>query len=299
MASRFVLLCLLVGLTAPLAFAQGMSEDYVRERKRARFERPYGVGFEWDVLAHGALFEQMQKVRAEGLPADRIGYSRDLDGMPLGVFLDTELSVRWSWHDSLTAGYGFHILRTFEDELEETTRYNGVIYPEGVDVDYGADWHDMFLAYRRDLFHLGLDGNFTMFAEVGLEWGMITTKFGSDTFTVKNDRDMERFRELLPWYTVGLGFELGIGQSIKLSALGRGTYEVGVPTFQKRDGEDMKQSVVSLTGIATFEYAITDWFSFIARAKYRYLKVKLYGGYRSDQFLWYSYGPEVGFGFRF
>lgn len=294
-------LCLLFALAScvPALCAQGMSEDYVRERTRARFSRPHGVTFEWDVLAHGALFDQRQKVRAEGLPADRIGYSKDMDGVPLGVFLDTELRMRWSWDDSIIAGYGFHVLREFEDDLEETTRFNGVSYPAGIDVDYGADWHDLFLVYRRDLFHLGLDGNFTLFAEVGLEWGLFTTRFGSDTFTVKDDRDTERFRELLPWYTVGLGFELGIGQSIKLSAQGRGTYEVGVPTFQKRDGEDMKQSVVSLTGIATFEYAITDWFSFIARAKYRYIKMKLYGGYRSDQFLWYSYGPEVGFGFRF
>lgn len=299
MASRFVLLCLLAGLVAPLAFAQGMSEDYVRERTRARFERPYGIGFEWDVLAHGALFEQMHKVRAEGLPADRIGYSKDMDGVPLGVFLDTEFRVRWSWHDSLTAGYGFHILRAFEDDPDENTRFNGVNYPAGVDVDYGSDWHDLRLTYRRDLFRIGLAGNFTMFAEVGLEWGLFTAKFGSDTFTVKNDRDTERFRELLPWYTVGLGMELEIGQSIKLLAQGRGTYESGMPTFQKRDGESMKQSVVSLTGTATLEYAITDWFSFVARGKFRYLKLKLYGGYRSDQFLWYSYGPEVGFGFRF
>jgi len=299
MALRFALVLVLVSLSAPLAFAQGMSEDYVRERTRARFERPYGIGFEWDVLAHGALFEQMQKVRADGTPGDRIGYSRDLDGVPIGVFLDTEFRLRWSWYDSISAGYGFHILRAFEDDLDENTRFNGVNYPKGVDADYASDWHDMRLLYRRDLFRLGLGGTFTMFAEVGLEWGLITTKFGSDTFTVQDDRDEERFRELLPWYTAGLGLEIEIGQSIKITAQGRGTYEVGVPTFQKRDGDDMKQSVISLTGTATFEYAITDWFSVIARAKYRYLKVKLYGGYRSDQFLWYSYGPEVGFGFRF
>ncbi len=299
MAPRFALLLSLCILCAPLALAQGMSEDYVRERTRARFARPYGIGIEWDLLAHGALFDQMQKVRANGIPGDRIGYSRDMDGLPIGVFLDTELSLRWSWHDSVTVGYGFHVLREFDDELDENTRFNGVIYPKGVDVDYGADWHDMFAVYRRDLFHLGLAGNFAVFAEIGLEWGLITTRFGSDTYRVKDDRDVERFAELLPWYTAGLGFEWQIGQHVRLSAQGRGTYEVGVPTFQRRDDETMKQSVVSLTGLVGFEYAVTDWFSIVARAKYRYLKLKLYGGYRSDQFLWWSAGPEIGIGFRF
>ncbi|MBX3474183.1 MAG: hypothetical protein KF754_07350 [Planctomycetes bacterium] len=298
MVARFCLLFLMTLAVSPL-FAQGMSEDYVRERTRARFARPHGITLDWDVLAYGAYFDQMQKVRAEGLPANGIGYSRDFDGVPIGVFLDTEFRLRWSWHDSITASYSFAILRTFEDELEDTTRFNGVAYPAGVDVDYGADWHDLRLTYRRDLLHIGLAGNFVIFGEIGLEWGTFTTRFGSDTFTVKNDRDTERFRELLPWYTAGVGLEWQIGQDIRLLASGRGTYEVGVPTFQKRDGDDMKQSVVSLTGIASFEYAINDWFALVVRAKYRYLKLKLYGGYRSDQFLWYSYGPEVGFGLRF
>ncbi|MBK9976067.1 MAG: hypothetical protein IPP14_14940 [Planctomycetes bacterium] len=299
MVLRLALLALLLPLLASAALAQGMSEDYVRERTRAKYQRPYGLSIEWDLLGYGALFDQQQKVRANGLPADRIGFVDDAGGAPIGAFLDTELRVRWSWNDSIEAGYSFQILRAFDDTLDEVTRFNGVTYPKGVDSDFGSDWHDMHLTYRRDLFRIGLADSFTLFALVGLEWGVIKTHFGSDTFSVQNDRDEERMRELLPWYTAGLGMELQLGESIRLTASGRGTYEVGVPTFQRRQGDDMKQSIISITGLASLEWAVTDWFSLILRAKYRYLKAKLYGGFRSDQFLWWSAGPEIGVGFRF
>jgi hypothetical protein len=61
----------------------------------------------------------------------------------------------------------------------------------------------------------------------------------------------------------------------------------------------MKQSIISLTGVITFDYAISDWFSLVFRAKGRYFKAKLYGGFRADEFLWTGIGPEVGIGLRF
>ena len=299
MTLRVLVVALLAAAAAASVAAQGVSEEYARERTRARFERPYGLGIEWDAFAHAPFFEQMHKVRAEGLPGDRIGYNRDMNALPLGVFLDTELRLRFSWHDSIEAGYGFAVLRAFDDRLDETSRFNGVVYPKGTDSDYGADWHEFRLLYRRDLFRLGLDGNFTMYGKVGLEWSMLKVQFGSDTYAVEQDRDEERLRELLPWWNAGLGFELNIGHDWRITAEGRGTYEVGVPTFQKRDGESFKQSIISLTGEAALEYRVTDWFALILRGKYRYFRAKLYGGYRADSFLWWSAGPEFGIGLRF
>jgi hypothetical protein len=278
--------------------AQGMSEDYVRARTEAKYSKPYGIGVEWDVFAHVPYFEQRHQVRANGLGGDSISYTRDMDAPPIGVFLDTELRVRFSWHDSIEAGYGFHVLRAFKDELDERTRFNGVIYPQGVDIDYGSDWHDFRLHYRRDLFRLGLAKDFTFYLTVGLEWTYLKVQVGSDSFPVRDDRDEEYFRELLPWWNAGLGMQIELGP-VRLTADARGTYAVGYPTFQRRDDETMKQSIVSLTGVVTFEYAITDWFSLIVRAKGRYFFAKLYGGFRSDRFVWYSVGPELGIGLRF
>jgi hypothetical protein len=297
-------LCFLLLVIASLAgadalSAQGMSEDYLRARAFEKFSRPHGIGIELDLFAHVPWFEQMQKVRAHGLPGDRIGFSRDMGGPPVGVFFDTELRVRFTWHDSIQAGYGFHILRAYDSATDESRRWNGIIYPEGVDLEYAADWHDFRLHYRRDLFRIGLQRNLTLYAVAGLEWGIFNTRVVSDTFPVSDNRGTEEFRELLPWWNVGLGFELELGQSIRMGADVRGTYAVGYPTFQKRDDSTMKQSVVSLTALVTFEYHLNDWIAVVARAKGRYLKLRLYGGDRQDNFLWYSVGPEVGFGFRF
>ncbi len=296
-----VLRLLILGLicaTAGSVAAQGMSEDYVRARTDEKFGKPHGVTARWDVFAHVPWFEQKHRVRANGLGGDTLGFVDDMDGLPIGAFLDTEFRLRFSWHDSIEAGYGFHVLRAFRDERDEATRFNGVLYPAGTDIDFGSDWHEMRLHYRRDLFRFGLAKQWTVYATAGLEWAYIKVQTGSDSFPVSDDRDEERFRELLPWWNAGLGMELDLG-TIRLGVDARGTYEVGFPTFQRRDGNNMKQSIISLTGLVTFEYALTDWFSLIARAKGRYFYAKLYGGFRSDRFLWYSVGPEVGFGISF
>ncbi|MCC7510298.1 MAG: hypothetical protein IT464_13135 [Planctomycetes bacterium] len=290
------LLMLGVLACAPLC-AQGMSEDYVRARAEAKFAKDHGISFEWDVFAHVPWFEQQHKVRANGLGGDGISFVRDMDGFPIGVFLDTEARLRFSWHDSIEVGYGFHVLRVFKNGLDDFTRFNGVLYPPKTDIDFRSDWHDMRIHYRRDLFRFGIDRNFTTYVTAGLEWAYLKAHTGSDTFPVADDRDEEHFRELLPWWNAGVGMQLEFGR-IRLTADGRGTYAVGYPTFQKRNDETMKQSIVSLNAYAAFEYQITDWFSFVVRAKFRYLFVKLYGGFRSDRFLWYGVGPEIGFGIR-
>lgn len=291
------LICLLLLLGAPLC-AQGMSEDYVRARTEARFASNHGVSLEWDLWAYAAFFEQQHKVRANGFGGDGIGFARDMDGLPVGVFLDTEARVRFSWHDSIEVGYGFALTRAFKDDLGTFVRFNGVVYPPGVDINFAADWHEMRLHYRRDLFRFGLGREFTLYATAGLEWSQITVQTGSDTFPVSKDRDVETFRELLPWWNAGVGLQLELGTRMRLTVDARGTYAVGYPTFQERDDNTMKQSIVSISGNVAFEYAITDWLVLTGRVKMRYLFVKLYGGSRSDRFLWYSLGPEIGFGIR-
>ncbi|MBX3460679.1 MAG: hypothetical protein KF696_12070 [Planctomycetes bacterium] len=291
------LVCLLLLLAAPLC-AQGMSEDYVRARTEAKFSRPHGITLEWDVMAHAAFFEQQHKVRANGFGGDGIGFARDMDGFPVGVFLDTEARLRFSWHDSIEVGYGFALTRAFKDDLGKFVRFNGVIYPPGTDIDFGADWHEVRLHYRRDLLRFGLGREFTLYATAGLEWSYVRVQTGSDTFPVSKNRDEETFKELLPWWNAGIGMQLELGTRIRLTADARGTYAIGYPTFQERDKDDMKQSVISISSHFTFEYAITDWFTLLARVKLRYFYTKLYGGWRSDRFLWYSLGPEVGFGIR-
>jgi hypothetical protein len=278
--------------------AQGMSSEYVEARTDAKYSKPHGVSLSWDIFAHVPWFDQRHEVRANGLEGDRLSFTDDADGLPIGVFLDTEMRLRFSWHDSIEAGYGFHVLRGFRDDIDEERRFNGVAYPEGVDLDYGSDWHEMRLHYRRDLFRLGLANNWTFYLTAGLEWAYIKVQTGSDSFPVREDRDEEHFRELLPWWNAGLGLEIEFGP-VRIGIDARGTYEVGVPTFQKRDDEPMKQSIISLTGVITFDYAIADWFSLVFRAKGRYFKAKLYGGFRADEFLWTGIGPEVGIGFRF
>ena len=294
-----VLLFLVVASCSTGVFAQGMSEDYVRERTDEKFSKPHGFSFEWDLFAYIPYFDQQQRVRSSGLGSDRIGYSDDMDGFPVGFFGGTEVRFRFSWHDSVEVGYSLYYTRAFKDELGEFKRWNGIIYPPTTDIDYASDLHEFNVIYRRDLFRLGLAKNFTVFVKAGLEYAYIRTQVASDNFAVQDDRDIEHFRELLPYYTVGLGIELEIGSAIRLTAEARGTYEVGWPTFQKRDKDEMKQSIVSLTGLVAFNWNITNWFALVVRVHYHYLKVRLYGGFRQDNFLWWSIGPDIGFGLRF
>lgn len=293
------LLVALIALVGGSLLAQGMSEEYVRQRAAEKFSRPHGFGLEWDLFAYIPWFEQQQRVRAMGLGSDRVSFTDDAGGAPIGLFGGTEVRFRFTWHDSIHIGYSPYILRAFEDEIDDPIRWNGVFYPEGTDIDYASDFHDFHIHYRRDLFRLGLARNITFFVKAGLEYAYVRTEVGSDTFNLDRDRTSEEFREVLPWYNLGFGMEMEIGQSIRLTAEARGTYQVGVPTFQKRDGDRMKQSVWSLTGIFAFEWNVTDWFVVLGRARYRYLKLFLYGGFRKDRFLWYSAGMDVGFGFRF
>ncbi|MBZ0137363.1 MAG: hypothetical protein K8I27_13435 [Planctomycetes bacterium] len=298
MTLRGLLLVLIAGLGAFL-HAQGMSDNYVEKRAEEKFSKPHGFSLDWDLYAHVGFFEQQQRVRSAGIGSDRISFTDDLDGAPIGVTGGTDLRLRFSWHDSIQISFNPYFWRAFKDDLDDFKRWNGIIYPPNTDIDYAADLYEFSVLYRRDLFRLGLSKSFTFFAKAGLEYAYIRTQVGSDTFTVDDDRDVEVFRELLPWYSVGLGAEIEIGQSIRLTAEARGTYFAGFPTFQERDSSDMKQSVTSLHGIFTFEWNITDWFALVARARFHYLKVRLYGGFRQDNFLFYTYGPDIGFGLRF
>ncbi len=293
------LLAILLAATGGALFAQGMSEEYVRQRADERLSKPHGFSLEWDAFAYVPWFEQMQKVRGDGLPADRLAFVDDMGGFPVGIFGGTELRARFTWNDSVHFGYAPYILRAFDDDIDDFKRWNGVLYPGGTDLDYAADFHDFHVHYRRDLLRMGLDKNVTFFGKIGLEYAYVRTRVASDTFVLgSDDRDVEDFSEVLPWYNVGIGMEMLIGQRIRLTAEARGTYQVGMPTFQERDDEDMKQSIVSLTGVVAFDYHITDWFVLTARARFRYLRMQLYGGDRKSQFLWYSIVPDIGFGLR-
>lgn len=298
MKLQFVLV-VMIALIGGSLFAQGMSEEYVRQRADEKYSKPHGFSLEWDLFAYVPYFEQQQRVRAFGLESDRVSFTDDANGPPIWVTGGTEVRFRFSWHDSIHLGYSPYIMRAFDDDLDEPKRWNGIAFPENTDIDYLADFHDAHIHYRRDLFRLGLARNIAFYVKAGLEYAYIRTEISSDTFRLDRDRTVEEFREVLPWYNVGLGMEIEVGQSIRLNIEARGTYQVGVPTFQERDGEDMKQSVVSLTGLVGFEWKLTDWFAVIGRVHFRYLRLELYGGFRKDQFLWYSLGPDVGIGFRF
>ena len=298
MMLRALLLLLVCGFGASV-FAQGMSDDYVRQRADEKFSKPHGFSLDWDLYVHIGLFEQQQRVRSAGIGSDAVSFNRDMDGPPIGVFGGTDIRMRFSWHDSVQITYNAAYLRAFKDDSDDFTRWNGLTYPPNTDLDYGADLHEFSMLYRRDLIRVGLSRSLTFFAKAGLEYAYIRTQLGSDTFTVEDDRDVEVFREMLPWYSVGLGAEMLIGQDIRLTAEARGTYFAGFPTFQERDDKDMKQSITSLHAIFTFEWHVTDWFALVARAKFRYFRAKLYGGFQQDNFLFYSYGPDIGFGFRF
>ena len=298
MMLRALMLVLITGCCASV-YAQGMSDDYVAERAEEKYSKPHGFSLDWDLWVHVGLFEQQQRVRSGGIGSDRISFTKDMDGAPIGVFGGTDIRMRFSWYDSIQIGYTGAYLRAFKDDLDDFKRWNGVIYPPNTDIDYAADYHEFSVLYRRDLFRVGLSRNFTFFVKAGLEYAYIRTQVGSDTFTLDDGRDVEEFRELLPWYSIGVGAEMLVGQNIRLTAEARGTYFAGFPTFQERDNDDMKQSITSLHASFTFEWNITDWFALVARAKFRYFKARLYGGFRQDNFLFYSYGPDIGFGFRF
>jgi hypothetical protein len=295
------LLWLVVGVVlagAEVLSAQGMSRDYVRARAHERLSRPHGLGMELDILGHTPWFEQTQRVRAGGIDGDTIGYADEFNGLDFGAFLNAELRVRWSWHDSIELGYSFHLLRSYARELADPVGFNGIQYPAGVDAEYSSDWHDFRAHYRRDLLRVGLARNLVIYGVAGLEWAVIEAGMESDTFPIEDDRTSAKYRELLPWWNAGIGAELALGQRTRIGLDVRGTYAVGYPTFQKRDDSNMKQSVVSLTGRAAFEYHLTDWFVLVARGKVRYLELRLYGGRRQSDFEWFSIGPELGIGIR-
>ncbi|NUO16575.1 MAG: hypothetical protein HUU03_09065 [Planctomycetaceae bacterium] len=297
--TRVVLLLSLLGLAAPLCAQSGyMSEEYLRERERQKFAKPHGISAEVDVFGLFPFFDQWQSVKADGVKADRVNFARDLNGVPFGAFLDTNVRVRFSWYDSLELGYSFSLLREF-DKFEDSTRWNGFIYPEGIDADYGSDFHDFHALYRRDLFYLGSSSNFSLFLQAGLEWAIIDTQVGSDDFTPQDNRERERFRELLPWAVGGAGFVWDISRHFRLSASAFAGYQDGFPTFQKREGRRVKQSVFSLTGRLLFEWRPVSFFSVLVGAKYRYLNVELESKVRHSEFSWMAMGPEIGIGFRF
>jgi len=296
---RVVLLGVALLMAAPvMAQGGGMSDEYVRERERQKFAKPYGFGVELDLFGLFPYFDQWQQVAADGLGSDRVNYAGDMNGTPFGAFLDTDVRLRFSWHDSIELGYSFASLRQF-DTFEETTRWNGFIYPAGVDADYTSDLHDMHVLYRRDLFRVGRSSNFSFFIQAGLEWAVIDTQVGSDDFSAQDNRERERFRELLPWPALGLGFVWDISDHFALRADAFGGWEDSFPTFQKREGRRVKQSVLSLTARALFEWKPVSFFAVLVGARYRYLNVELESKIRHSEYLWFSVGPEVGIGFRF
>jgi hypothetical protein len=298
MESR-LLLGLLVAVFGAALAAQGMTRDYIQARTEARFARPHGLSAELDVLGFGAVLRQYQRVRAEGLPGDTVDYERDAGAPPYAPFFNAEFRLRFSWHDSVEVGYGFHLLRAFEDNLGRERRFNGVAYPEGVDLNYRSDFHDFRALYRRDLFRMGLSKSMTFYGLLGLEWAVIETEVSSDSFPVQGGREKERFRELLPWYNAGLGTEIEVSPSIRVSLSGRGAYVVGMPTFQKRDGNNVKQSIVSADARFTLEYRVLDWLAIVGRARYRLMNARLYGGFRQSNYVLEAWGPELGIGLRF
>lgn len=289
---------LLSALFASGVLAQSMSDEYVEARTEHKYAKPHGITFGVDLLGFGAYFENQVKVRDLGIPGDRISYHDHAGGSPIWIFGGVEAHVRWSWWDSVHIGYNLSYLRGFKSNLEDDRRYNGFVFPENVDMDFATDWHDVHAYYRRDIFRLGATKSMTFFGLAGLEWASIQMDIDSDDFPA-GERSDESFRELLPWYTVGVGFEWQITRDILLHAQARGAYVAGMPTFQQRDDEPMKQSVTSIDARAGIEWAITPWLNLIARAKFRYMRVRLYGGGRQNNFLWFGYGPEVGLGFRF
>ncbi len=296
--ARIVWVMLLAGLCAGNVWAQGVSEDYRRERERARFAKPHGFGFELDLFAHAPYFEQQQKVRAHGVDGNRLSYRGDFGGTPFGVFLDLDIRARFTWWDSIEFGYGFAVLRAFDD-FKEPAGFNGTEFPADVDGDYGADFHDFHLLYRRDLFRIGGASEFAFFIQAGLEWAVLTASLDSDDVPSLNKRSREHFRELLPWSVGGLGFEWRFNDHFRLRADGFGGYQAGMPTLQKRADKSVAQSVTSITGRALFEWRPVSYFAVLVGGQYRYLRARLVAGFRQDNFLWWSVGPEVGVGFRF
>ena len=294
---RIGLCLLLVAVCASSLCAQGVAEDYRRERERARFAKPHGFSFSGDIFAKGLYFDQQQKVRADGIPGDTVSYT-DFDGVPFNVFPEIDLRARFTWWDSIELGYSFAILRAF-DRFSEDTGFNGTVFPEDVDGDYGADFHDMHFLYRRDLFYVGGASECALFFEVGVEWAIINTKLDSDDVPALQKRGTERFRELLPWLVAGVGFEWQMGDHFNFRLDGFGGYVNPMPTLQKRDDKWVKQSITSITGRALFEWRPVPFFAVLFGAQYRYMRVRLVAGFRQDNFLWWSVGPELGVGFRF
>ncbi|MCC6572745.1 MAG: hypothetical protein IT462_03045 [Planctomycetes bacterium] len=278
--------------------AQTVTEEYRAERERARFAKPHGFCFEGNLFCYAPYFDQQQKVRAYGVPGDGVSYRRDFDGVPFGAFLDLDLRARFTWWDSLEFGYGFASLRAFKD-FDEPTSFNGTTFPADVDGDYASDFHDFHLMYRRDFLYVGERSEFSLFFQVGIEWAIISTEVSSDDVPTIKHRETVRFREVLPWPAAGIGFNWNFGDHFNLRVDGYGSYINPMPTFQERDGKDVKQSLTSITGRALFEWRPWPFFSVLMGAQYRYLKMRLVAGFRQDNYLWWSVGPEIGVGFRF
>lgn len=295
---RAVLMLVACCLCAPLLAKPGaMSEDYVRERERQKFSKPHGFSAEIDAFGLFPYFSQSQRVEANGLRGDTVDWRGDAGGIPFGAFLDVGVRMRFSWHDSIELSYSFAILREF-DEFDSNTRWNGFIYPDGVDMDYAADFHDLHLLYRRDLFYAGSANNFNFFIQAGLEWAVIDTQVGSDDFPPQDNRERERFRELLPWPALGAGFVWNFGEHFTLRLDGLVGY-ADWSTLQNREGRKVNQELFSITGRAAFEWKPIPWFAVLAGVKYRSLNVELESKKRNSEFEWWSVGPEVGVGFRF
>lgn len=285
-------------LAAPLFAKPGaMSEEYIRERERQKFAKPYGFGAEIDIFGFFPYFLQSQRVAADGLCGDEVDWVDDAGGVPIGAFFDADVRLRFSWHDSIVLSYSFAMLRDF-NEFDSNTRWNGFVYRKGVDLDYASDLHDMRLLYRRDLFYAGAASNFNMFIQVGLEWAIIDTQVGSDDTPPLDNRERERFRELLPWPALGAGFVWNFGDHFTLRLEGLVGYS-DWSTLQKREGKRVDQTLFSVTGRAMFEWKPVSWFAVLAGVKYRSLDVELESSKRNSEFSWWSVGPEVGVGFRF
>lgn len=296
--TRAVLILLVLSVGAPLFATPGaMSEDYIRERERQKFAKPHGFSAEIDAFGLFPYFLQSQRVEADGLRGDDVDWADDAGGIPFGAFFDTSVRLRFSWHDSIEMSYSFAMLREF-DEFESNTRWNGFIYRDGVDMDYAADFHDMRLLYRRDLFYAGAANNFNFFIQVGLEWAIIDTQLGSDDTPAQDNRERERFRELLPWPALGAGFVWNFSDHFVLRLDGLVGY-ADWSTLQNREGRKVSQSLFSITGRATFEWKPVSWFAVLAGVKYRSLDVELESKKRNSEFSWWNVGPEIGVGFRF
>ncbi|MHC4841223.1 MAG: hypothetical protein ACYTDT_09760 [Planctomycetota bacterium] len=296
-----ILLMLAVTMLATSVYAQdgGMSEDYIRDRADARHAREYGTTLDIDLFGWIPFFDQQFRARGGNLGSDALSLTQDLDHPPVSGFGSIEMNLRFSWYDSIHFQYGLYFTRGFGDFTEDT-RWNGTIFPEDADADMSADWHDIAIYYRRDLFRFGLDQQFNFYLLGGLEWTPIRGSVSSDDFPVSEDSEEVEFKELLPGFTLGVGLDWKLNNEWSANVQARGGYMRGFPTFQENDdGEEIRQDVFSIHAAAGVTWKVADWFVLHARVKMRYLRVGLATDHDFERFLFYGLGPELGFGFRF